>query len=57
MAISFLVSDKYMKKLQAQMSWLKRGCGRMQVAYHLLETSKPLDFALFSYLNHRTRSG
>ena len=55
MAIPSLVRDNYMKKLRAHMSWLKRGCGRMHVDYHLLETSKPLDFALFSYLNHRSR--
>ncbi|MFQ5676579.1 MAG: DUF58 domain-containing protein [bacterium] len=57
MAIPSLVRDNYLKKMNEHIEQFKQGCGRMQVDYHLLDTSKPLDFALFSYLTHRSRRG
>ncbi len=57
MAIPTMVRDTYMKRLNEHIEAFKRGCGRMQVDYHLLNTSKPLDFALFSYLTNRSRKG
>ncbi|MFQ5708416.1 MAG: DUF58 domain-containing protein [bacterium] len=56
-AIPTLVRDTYMKNLNQHLEQFKRGCGRQKVDYHLLNTSKPLDFALFSYLVHRSGRG
>lgn len=57
LAIPSMVRENYMKRLNAHIEEFKQGCGRMQVDYHLLNTSKPLDFALFGYLNNRSRKG
>lgn len=57
LAIPAMVRDTYMTKLNTHIDELKKGCGRIQVDYHLLDTSKPLDFALFSYLTNRGRKG
>jgi len=57
MAIPTMVRDTYMKRLNEHIESFKRGCGRMQVDYHILNTSKPLDFALFSYLTNRSGKG
>ncbi|MCH9006919.1 DUF58 domain-containing protein, partial [candidate division KSB1 bacterium] len=50
LAIPAMVRDSYLTKLNAHIEELKKGCGSIQVDYHLLNTSKPLDFALFRYL-------
>ena len=57
MAIPALVRENYMQKLNAHLQAFKKGCGHLQADYHLLNTSKPLDFALFSYLTHRAGKG
>ncbi len=57
MAIPPLVRETYLKNLENHIDELKKGCGKQQVDYHLLDTSKPLDFALFSYLAHRSGKG
>lgn len=57
MAIPTMVRDTYMKRLNEHIAAFKKGCGRMQIDYHLLNTSQPLDFALFSYLTRRSNKG
>lgn len=57
MAIPSLVKDTYLQRLQAHLDAFKKGCGRLQVDYHLLSTTQPLDFALFSYLTNRSGKG
>jgi uncharacterized protein (DUF58 family) len=49
-----LVKETYLKNLEKHIDELKKGCGRQHIDYHLLNTSKPLDFALFSYLAYRS---
>ncbi len=57
MAIPGMVRDTYMRRLHEHLEEFRKGCGRLQVDYHLLNTAKPLDFALFSYLTSRGRKG
>jgi len=57
MAIPTMVRDSYMKRLNDHIHHFKRGCGRLQIDYQLLNTNQPLDFALFSYLTNRSRKG
>ncbi|MFQ5822821.1 MAG: DUF58 domain-containing protein [bacterium] len=57
MSIPPLVRETYLKNLENHIEQLNKGCGRQKVDYHLLNTSKPLDFALFSYLALRSRKG
>lgn len=57
MTIPTMVRDSYIKKLNEHIEEFKKGCGRLQVDYHILNTSKPLDFALFSYLAYRSGKG
>ncbi len=57
LAIPAMVRDTYMKRLNAHIDAFKKGCGQLQIDYHLLNTSKPLDFALFSYLTNRAGKG
>ncbi|RMF67008.1 MAG: DUF58 domain-containing protein [Calditrichaeota bacterium] len=57
MTIPSLVRESYMKRLQAHLDAFKKGCGRLQVDYEVLNTSQPLDFALFKYLAFRTGKG
>jgi len=52
-AIPELVRDDYLRNLQAHLEALRRGCGERHVDYALMNTSKPLDFALFAYLAKR----
>jgi len=57
MAIPSMVREKYMERLDAHIDAFKKGCGQLHADYHVLNTSKPLDFALFSYLTHRAGKG
>ncbi|MCG8608064.1 DUF58 domain-containing protein [bacterium] len=57
MTIPTLVRDTYLKNLNAHIKQFKKECGRLKVDYHLIDTSKPLDFALFSYLAFRSMYG
>lgn len=57
MAIPTLIRETYMKNLDAHLEQFRKGCGRQVVDYHLLDTSKPLDFALFNYLAYRNGKG
>jgi len=57
MAIPTIVRDSYIKKLNAHIDAFKKGCGRLQIDYKILDTKQPLDFALFSYLTNRSRKG
>ncbi len=57
MAIPTIVRNSYMKKLSAHIEAFKKGCGRLQIDYKILDTKQPLDFALFSYLTNRSRKG
>lgn len=56
-AIPTLIRDTYMKNLNAHVEQLKKGCGIERIDYHILNSSEPLDFALFSYLAYRTGKG
>ncbi len=47
------VRDEYMKRLTEHIEKLKAGCGATGITYELLNTSKPLDFALKSFLAKR----
>lgn len=57
MAIPAMVRDKYLERLQNHINAFKVGCARVQADYHILNTAKPLDFALFSYLTNRAGKG
>jgi len=57
MAIPTMVKETYMKGLENHLEEFRKGCGRLQVDYHLLNTAQPLDFALFSYLMSRGGKG
>jgi len=53
--IPTLVRETYLKNLNHHIQRLKKECGLLKIDYQLLNTSKPLDFALFSYLAYRSR--
>ena len=55
LTIPTLVKDTYLKNLRNHIDQFKKECGRLKIDYHILDTSKPLDFALFSYLAFRSR--
>lgn len=55
MTIPSLVKKRYLERLNSHLEEFKMGCARLQVDYNLLNTSKPLDFALFSYLRQRSK--
>lgn len=57
LTIPTMMRDKYMERMNAHIEKFKIGCGQLQADYHVLDTSKPLDFALLSYLTHRSRKG
>ena|SRR3990172_5348789 len=57
LTIPTMMRDKYMERLNKHIETFKIGCGQLHVDYHLLNTAKPLDFALFSYLTHRSNKG
>lgn len=47
--------DRYREKLSAHISGLRRLLGRDGIEYTVLDTSRPLDHALFTYLSNRQR--
>jgi uncharacterized protein (DUF58 family) len=57
MTIPTLIRDTYLKNLNAHIEQFKKECGRLRIDYHIVDTSKPLDFALFSYLAFRSMHG
>ncbi len=48
--------DKYRALVQAHIAELTAKAAERGVDYRLLDTSKPLDFALYDYLSFRERS-
>lgn len=52
-AIPETVREHYLGNVEAHQQALRRGCGERNVDYVLMNTSKPLDFALFAYLAKR----
>ncbi len=47
------IRGDYLEAVQAFMESIRTGCAKIQVDYERMETEKPLDFALFSYLSRR----
>ena len=47
--------ETYMYNLEQFRTRMKNECGLLRIDYDILETSKPLDFALFHYLSKRTK--
>lgn len=56
-AIPSLIRETYLKNLNAHLDQFKKECSRLKIDYHVLNTAKPLDFALFSYLAYRSGKG
>ena len=56
-AIPSQVKENYLNNLKEHITAFKKGCGQLSIDYHILDTSKALDFALFSYLATRARKG
>ena len=50
------VRDEYLQRLNEHMQVIKRECGILGIDYLLLQTSQPLDFALYRYLATRQKS-
>ncbi len=48
------IRDEYLQKLQTHLAILEKGFGANRIGYTLMDTSKPLDFALQAYLAART---
>ena len=48
-------ADQYRKLMQEHISALRSKCSDARIDYVLLDTSKPLDEALFHYLGNRER--
>jgi uncharacterized protein (DUF58 family) len=48
--------DEYLNLLHQHIETLKKECGILGVDYHLMQTSQPLDHALYSYLYTRRKS-
>jgi uncharacterized protein (DUF58 family) len=57
MAIPSMVKETYLENVRNHIDAFRRGCGRLNIDYEILDTSKPLDFALFSYLSNRSKKG
>ncbi|RMG54006.1 MAG: DUF58 domain-containing protein [Acidobacteria bacterium] len=47
--------EEYLKLIQAHIHTLKTECGRAEIDYTLINTSQPLDWALFAYLSRRAK--
>lgn len=56
-AIPSLVRETYLQNLNAHLDTFKKECSRLKIDYHILNTAKPIDFALFSYLAYRSGKG
>ena len=54
MTIPQSIREDYMRRLQDHIETLKTGCGVHKIDYAVLDTSKPLDFALQAYLAARS---
>ncbi|MGH9762370.1 MAG: DUF58 domain-containing protein [Blastocatellia bacterium] len=52
-----VVRDEYLRAIKAHIRSVKEGCERARIDYELLDTSRPLDHALFSYLSKRAEFG
>jgi hypothetical protein len=55
MAVPSVVRDQYLQSLNETLETYRRELGSTGIDYRLLDTSKPLDFALMSYLSARGR--
>ena len=49
-------AEDYRSMMSAHLEAISKKCGDHQVDYRLVQTTTPLDFALFSYLSERERS-
>ena len=47
------IRDEYLEAVGDFMESIRTGCAKIQVDYERMETERPLDFALFSYLSRR----
>lgn len=47
------IRDEYLEAVGEFMKSIRTGCAKIQVDYERMETERPLDFALFSYLSRR----
>jgi hypothetical protein len=50
------VREDYLQQMNQHLETLKKECGALGIDYLLLETSSPLDHALYSYLYTRQKS-
>jgi hypothetical protein len=57
LTIPTLVRETYLKNLQRHVEFLKKECSLLKIDYQILNTSQPLDFALFTYLSNRSGKG
>jgi uncharacterized protein (DUF58 family) len=55
MAVPAVVRQRYLEALEATLDLYKRELGSAGIDYRLLDTSRPLEFALMSYLSSRGR--
>lgn len=54
MVVPTLIRDDYIQAVEHFMEENRTGCAKIQVDYLKLDTSQPLDFALFFYLSKRS---
>ncbi len=47
------IREEYLEAVRAFMESIRTGCAKIRVDYERMETERPLDFALFSYLSRR----
>jgi hypothetical protein len=47
---------EYLTQLNVHIEMIKKECGALGIDYMLLDTSRPLDYALYSYLATRRKS-
>ncbi len=51
-----VVREEYLRLMDQHVQTFKRECGVLGVDYLVIETSRPLDYALYSYLSTRQKS-
>jgi hypothetical protein len=56
MAVPAVVREQYLEELNKTLEFYRRELGSAGIDYRLLDTSRPLEFALMSYLSTRSRS-
>jgi uncharacterized protein (DUF58 family) len=56
MVVPTVIRDEYIQAMEQFMEDNRAGCAKNQVDYLRMETSQPLDFALFYYLSKRSHS-